>query len=83
MVTIAEKTMRDVEVKCTRKAEDEEVGHSRSSNIARFLGDFTGSGPSSKVEALGKISSPVEDCGRVSSVKNRTATDETRASGID
>lgn len=52
MVTIAEKTIRDVEAKCTRKAEDEEVGRSRSSKAAYFLGDLTGSGPPSKVVGL-------------------------------
>jgi hypothetical protein len=84
MVTIAEKTMRDVEAKCTRKAEDEEVGRSRSSKVACFLGDLTGSGPSSKVAELGNISSVFcEERGRVSSVRNRAATDDVRASGID
>lgn len=75
--------MRDVEAKCTRKAEEEEVGRSRRSKIARFLGDLMRSGPSSKVE-LGKMSSTFcGELGRVSSVKNRTATDGMRASGID
>jgi len=84
MVTIAEKMMRDVDAKCTRKAEDEEVGRSRSSKAACFLGDLMGSGPSSKVAELGNISSTLRgECGRVSSVRNRAATDDMRASGID
>ena len=84
MVTIAEKTMREVEAKCTRKAEDEEVGCSRSAKAACFMGDLTGFGPSSTVEELGKISSTFcGECGRMSSVKNLTVTGDTRASGID
>ena len=76
--------MRDVEAKCTRTAEVEEAGRSRSSNTACFLGDLTGSGPSSKVTGLGNTSSTF--CGErgcVSSVRNRRATDDTRARGID
>ena len=76
--------MRDVEVKCTTTAELEELGLSKSSNAAYFLGDLTGSGPSSAAAELGKISATF--CGEracVFSVKKRAVVDDTRVSGID
>lgn len=81
---MAEKMMRDVEAKCTRKADEDDVGRSSKSNRTRFRGDILGSGDSSSGEVFENTSSmSLGDCGCGSSVRNLDAAgDLKRERGI-
>jgi hypothetical protein len=71
---MAEKMIREVDVKWTRKADEDDVGRSSKSNKARFRGDVLGSGDSSNEEVFGKTSSTsLGDDNGGSSVRNLDA----------
>jgi hypothetical protein len=81
---MAEKMIREVDVKWTRKADEDDVGRSSKSNKARFRGDVLGSGDSSNEEVFGKTSSTsLGDDNGGSSVRNLDAAgDLKRERGI-
>jgi hypothetical protein len=81
IVTIAENTMREVDAKWTRKADEDDVGDSSKSKRARFHGEVMGSGGWSNDGVVGNTSSTsLGDC---SSVRNLDAAgDLKRERGI-
>jgi len=81
---MAEKMIREVEARWTRKADEDDVGRSSKSKRTRFRGDIMGSGDSSSGEVFGNTSSTsLGDGGCGSSVRNLDAAgDLKRESGI-
>jgi hypothetical protein len=77
--------MREVDAKCSRKADEDDVGRSSKSKRRRFRGDIRGSGPSSNEEAFGNTSSTsLGDDSWDSSVRNLDeAGNLKRERGID